>query len=105
MTVEGRRNPPDPAFARAKLGLLFGCVFVQPIRWICHNSVNAVALLLLQPVEAVTMEELGSSDGDRLAPRFGVPKFRLNCRPRVSAQAVESSRFPQEQFGCVQPKV
>ena len=65
MPVERRWDPPHPAPALTQLGLLLRGVFVQAVRGVGDDGVNAGVVLFPQPVEAVGVVERGLTERGR----------------------------------------
>ena len=104
--IEGWRDPPDPAFAVTQLFLLPRRVFMKAVGRIRDDGMDTVLLLILQPVEAVGMDECRAAEIERREPLPG--RGRLALYPLsgiVRTEAVDATLLANECIRGVQPQV
>lgn len=68
MAVEGWGNAPDAAFAVSEFGLLFFGILVESVGRIGHDGVDGIVWLLLDPIEAVAVNQRSFAERDGAAP-------------------------------------
>lgn len=61
MAIIRRRDSPNSPLSIAKLGLLFGRIFVEAIGGVSDNGVKTIFLLFFKPIETIGVEEGRSS--------------------------------------------
>ena len=55
ISIQFGRYSPNPAVTIAHFGFLSGGIFFETIRWISHDSMNAIALSFIKPVQAIVL--------------------------------------------------
>ena len=105
MAVEGGRNSPHAPHSLAHLQLLLGSVLMQSVRRVRDDGMNAVVSALLQPGEAVTVDQCRSTEEEGLPPWLGVDlEVALKIRENFGPHPVDPAFLPDESFGRLQPQ-
>lgn len=105
MAVERRGDAPDSALARAKLGLLLRRILVQPVGRIRHHGMQAVVLLLFQPIKTIRMEKFSPSKTLRLTPFLGMRKFSLHASISAILNGIQTAAFADESTRSIEPQI
>ena len=77
MAVKRWGNAPDSALPSPQLGLLLRRILVQPVRRIRHHGMQAVVLLLFQPIKTIRVEKFSAPKTLRLTPFLSMRKLSL----------------------------
>ena len=88
VAVEGRRDTPYAAFARTKLLLLLGRVFMQSVRRVGDDGVEAVVAAPLKPVKTIRMVQFRQAKAESL----GCIGHRLRVRRQLQKTFAAGAR-------------
>jgi hypothetical protein len=105
MAVKRGGDAPDPAFAGAEFGLLFGCVLVETVWRVRDYSVKTVIFLLFQPVETVGMKERCPTETGWFLPFLRVWELLLNASESPCLNGVQTAALADKAFGRIQSEI
>ena len=102
VTVKGGWNPPDSAASFPELLLLRTAVFVQPVRRVRDDCLDAAGRALTEPVKRLRVDENGVSVVEGVTTRFVWRLKEGKGRPVVRRSSIEPSSVPHKQVGGIE---